>query len=166
MALTTGKTVEILFEKAYETYEHQDQLIGLTSFIEPDPGRLQNAGDIIWETVQQHAPVIEGWDMTGQEQDIIEETYPRLLGVPKNDLPQLRADKLRDRRFWERRGEISGMQQATELNKSIAEAIATQGSLFYRSNVTSGYNFISEAQAIMNERQAYMSGRGSISLTV
>lgn len=159
MTLTTGKTVEILFEKAFETYEHQQQLVDLTSFMEPDPVKLQNSGDVIWETVQQHAPVLSGWDLTGQEQEIIEETYPRILGTPTNDLPQLRADKLRDRRFWERRGEESGRQQATELNKQIANAIALQGSMFYRSNVTSGYDFIAEAQALMNERQAYNSGR-------
>ncbi|GAF99869.1 unnamed protein product, partial [marine sediment metagenome] len=55
--------------------------------------------------------------------------------------------------YWERRGEQSGKRQATELNKNIAEAIEAQGSIFYRSNETSGYEFISNAQAIMNERQ-------------
>jgi hypothetical protein len=48
------------------------------------------------------------------------------------------------------------------LNKNIADAIKDQGSLFYRSNATSGYDFIAEAQAIMNERQQVDNGRAFI----
>lgn len=156
---TTGKIAEVMFEKAKETYEHQMQLLPLTMFEQPEEGKLQNAGNVIWYPVQQHAPIIDGFDISGQETDIIEETYPSILGTPKNDFIRQRADDLRDMRFWERRGEQSGLRQATELNKQIANAVATQGSLFYRSNATSGYDFIAEGQAIQNERQAYNMGR-------
>lgn len=159
MALTTGKTVEILFENAKETYEHQMQMLPLTMFEEPEGGMLQNSGNVIWRPKDQHAPIIEGWDLTGKETGIIEETYPAILGTPKNDFVQMRADDLRTERFWKRRGEQSGRQQVTELNKTLATAISTQGSLFYRSNVTSGYDFIGEAQALMNERQLKDNGR-------
>jgi hypothetical protein len=159
MALSTGKTAEVMFEKFKETYEHQDQLLELTDFHEPDGKDMQNSSNVIWYPVQQHAPVLEGWDLSSSETGIIEETYPAVLGTPNNDFVQLRADDLRDQRFWERRAEQSGRRQATELNKDIASAVATQGSLFYRSNATSGYDFIAEAQAIMNERQAQNDGR-------
>ena len=161
MASTT-KTAMVLLESAKETYEHQEQLLGLTTFESPDSAGMQNSGNVVWRPKQQHAPVLEGWDLTGQETDIIEEAYPAILGEPKNDFVEQRADELRDMRYWERRGEQSGRQQATELNKRIAEAIAVQGSLFYRSDVASGYDFIAEAQAIMNERQAYNSGRNFV----
>ena len=154
MALSTGKIAEVMFEKTKETYEHQMQMVEMTDFHEPDAGTMQNAGNFTWYPVQQHAPIIDGWDLTGQETGIIEETYPALLGTPSNDFVEMRADDMRDMRFWEKRGEQSGKRQATELNKDIASAIAVQGSLFYRSNVTSGYEFIAQAQAIMNERQA------------
>lgn len=153
MALSTGKIAEVMFEKTKDTYEHQMSMVEMTDFHEPDAGSMQNAGNFIWYPVQQHAPIISGWDLTGNETGIIEETYPALLGEPNNDFVQQRADDLRDQRFWERRGEESGKRQATELNKDIASAVAVQGSMFYRSNVTSGYEFIAEAQAIMNERQ-------------
>lgn len=158
-ALTTGKIAEVMYEQTKETYEHQMQLLGLVDFHSPDPGTMQNSGNIIWYPVQQHAPIIEGWDLTGEETGIIEETYPIGLGTPKNDFVQQRADDLRDIRFWERRGKQSGMQQATELNKTIANAITNQGSLFYRSNATSGYDFVAEGQAILNERQGMMESR-------
>lgn len=159
MALTTGKTIELIFENAIETYEKQDQLLPLVDFEQPDPAKMQNAGDVVWRSVQQHAPIISGWDLTGDEQDIIEETYPSILGTPTNDLVKQRADNMRDEQFWKRRGIESGRRQATELNSTIADRIAVQGSLFYNSAATSGYDFIGEAQAIMNERQAYKSDR-------
>ena len=156
---TTGKIAEVMFEKTKETYEHQMQLLNLVMYEQPDAGKLQNAGNVVWYPVQQHAPIIEGFDISGKETTIIEETYPSILGTPKNDFISQRADDLRDMRFWERRGEQSGKRQATELNKLIAAAVAVQGSLFFRSNVTSGYDFIAEGQAIQNERQAYDMGR-------
>jgi len=162
MALSTGKIAEVMFEKTKETYEHQQDLLRLTNFHQPEAGSMQNSSNFIWYPVQQHAPIISGWDLSDEETGIIEETYPALLGTPKNDFVQMRADDLRDTRFWERRAEQSGRRQATELNAAIASAIAVQGSLFYRSNVTSGYEFIAEAQAIMNERQLATEGRAFI----
>lgn len=153
MSLSTGKVAEVMFEKALETHEHQMDMLDMTTFHEPDGGAMQNQGNFIWYPVEQHAPVISGWDLSGQETGIIEETYPALLGTPSNDFVKMRADDMRTTRFWEERGRESGKKQASTLNKAIAEAIATQGSMFYRSNVTSGYEFIAEAQAIMNERQ-------------
>jgi hypothetical protein len=155
----TGKIAEVLFENALDTYEHQMQLMDLTTVFKPDAGDMQNANNFIWRPVQQHAPVIDGWDLTGQETGIIEETYPAILGTPKNDFVEQRADDLRSTLFWERRGKQSGMQQATELNKSVAELVKNTGSLFYRSNVTSGYDFIAEGQALQNERQSAMDTR-------
>lgn len=159
MANTTGKIVEVLFENTKETYEHQMQLLPLCAFEKPDSGKMQNAGNVIWKPTQQHAPIIDGWDMAGLETGIIEETYPAILGTPKNDFIEQRADDSRDMGFWERRGKQSGMRQATELNKQIASAVALQGSLFLRSNVTSGYAFIAACQALMNERQMPNNGR-------
>jgi hypothetical protein len=159
MALTTGKAVEVLFEKAFETYESQDMLLPLCDLYTPDAAMMQNSGDIIWRTVEQHADYFTGWDATGRESDIIEETYPATLGEPGNDFPQARIDKMRDLTFWERRGETSGRKQASVLNKTIAETVAQQGSLFYRTNATSGFTAIAQAQALMNERQLNMSTR-------
>jgi hypothetical protein len=155
----TGKIVEVMFENAIETYEHQEMLLGLTDFWTPESGMMQNSGNFVWRPVQQHAPIITGWDLTGQETGIIEETYPAVLGEPENDFVKQRADDLRDMSFWKKRGKESGRQQATQLNKALANAMTTQGSLFYRSNVTSGWDFITEGQVIMNERQGYHTDR-------
>ncbi len=149
----TGKIAEVLFEQALDTYEDQTMMVDKTQVFEPNGGTMQNAGNVIWRPKDQHAPILEGWDLTGQEQDIIEETYPAFLGTPKNDFVKQRADDLRDISFWEKRGRASGRQQANELNKSLANLVKNTGSLFYRDNATSGFDFISNGQVVMNERQ-------------
>jgi hypothetical protein len=151
--VATAKVVEVMFESAVEQYEHQQKFLSLVDYEEPDPAKLQNSLNIIHRPIEQHAPILSGWDLTGSEQDIIEESVPLILDTPQNDFVKQRADDMRDLTFWERRGTQSGKKQATELNRLIAQAIKLQGSLFYRDNSTSGYDFISEGQAIMNERQ-------------
>jgi len=153
MANITGKIAEVLFESSLDTIKDQTMLVDLVSRFEPPAGGMQNANNVVWRPAEQQATILDGWDLTGQETGIIEETYPAILGTPKNDFVSVRADDMRDMEFWRRRGVRSGMQQATELNKTIASAIATQGSLAYKSSATSGYNFVAEAQALMNEQQ-------------
>tara|TARA_R110002020_G_scaffold467655_1_gene691383 strand:+ start:17346 stop:18614 length:1269 start_codon:yes stop_codon:yes gene_type:complete len=153
MSTQAGKIAEVMFESVLDTYEDQTMLVDKTQVFTPESGTMQNAGNVIWRPKEQHAPIIDGWDLTGQEQSIIEETYPAFLGTPKNDFVKQRIDDLRDMEFWSRRGAVAGRQQATELNKSIANLVNVNGSMYYESNATSGFDFISEGQALMNERQ-------------
>lgn len=156
---STGKIVEVLYEQALETFETQDSMLDRVSFFKPEAASMQNGSNFVWRPVEQHAPIIEGWDVTGKEQDIIEETYPAVLGTPKNDFVKQRADQMRDMTFWDRRGKESGRRQSSNLNQGIVNAMMAQGSMFYKSAATSGYPFIAEAQALMNERQGYNSNR-------
>lgn len=158
MSLSSGKIAEVVFENFVETYEHQMLMLDLVDAESYDEAKLQNAGNTIWYPVQQHRPVLTGFDLTGQEQGIIEETYPISLQDPNNDLIEQRIDDVRDMRFWERAGQQAGYRQATELNKDISDLIGNTGSLYYEFDTSaskSGFDFISEAQALITERQVY-----------
>ncbi len=76
MSITANKVAETLFEQQLETYEDQMMLIDKTQVFTPEGGTMQNAGNVIWRPKEQHRPIIEGWDLTGQETGIIEEAYP------------------------------------------------------------------------------------------
>jgi len=158
----TGKIAEVMFENFIETYEHQNKMVDLCDQIEPDEKMMQNANNVVWRPVQQHRPVLEGWDLTGQEQDIIEETYPSILEEPVGDFILQRADDLRDMTFWERAGKQSAMQQVTEQNKRITDRAVLQGSMFFTQSAatsTSGFDFLAEGQVIMNQRQSIKGDR-------
>lgn len=151
---TTGKTVEMIFETVIETYEHQTAMLDLVDTFTPDSAAMQNSNNVVWRNAQQHAPIIDGWDTSGQETTIIQETYPAILGIPANDVFQQRADDMRDMQFWKNRAEESGKKQATELNKRVVNMIMNTGSLFYRTNAASGFDAIAEAESILDERQS------------
>lgn len=162
--LNTGKIATVIFENMLETYTHQSKLLERVMFYMPSAAEMQNSNNLIWRPVQQHAPIMTGWsttDATLHKTGIIEQTYPATLGEPKNDFVEIRADDLRDPVFWERRGKQSGMQQATYLNRMIANAIKDEGSLFYRatSSTENGYNHIASAETMMAEREVYDSGK-------
>lgn len=156
MSLTTGKIAEVMFDSYVDTWEKQDLMIDLVDTESADAGKLQNSGNTIWYPVEQHRPVLKGFDLTGQEQGIIEETYPISLQEPNNDLIEQRIDDMRDTRFWERAGMSAADTQVTELNSDIASLISSTGSLYYEVDVSaqpSGFDFISEGQALILEQQ-------------
>ncbi len=164
---TSAKIVKV-FDKIVETYEHQTQMLNLVDFLPMDGADAQNSasgtGDganvphdfsqgVVWRPIQQHSAIQEGYDLTGLETDIIEETVPCLLGTPKSDWFKQRADSMRDTRYWERRGEQAGMQLATTLNRDVSVAIETQGSLYYETAAANGYDAIGIGQTMLNERE-------------
>lgn len=153
MALTTAKQALVFFDDVLSTFESQSMMINMVDYFEPSSGEMQNAGNTVIRPVRQQRPSLSGWDLTGQEQGVIQQAYLATLGVPTGDLIKLRADDLRDPNFWDRAGIESGKKQASVLNKAIADAIVDEGTLFFRSNATSGYDFIAEAQVQRNERQ-------------
>ena len=170
MALNTAKAVEVMFENALETFDTQTQMLDLIDVFTPNSGDLQNTGNnTIWRPVQQHAPVKEGWTIYDQGDapaptpenpnpsefgNVIELYYPSTLGNPLNDAFTLRADNLRDMSFWERRGVQSGKRQSSYLNNKLADLIVTQGAIYQNvSSAMNGYDFIGNAQTILNERQ-------------
>lgn len=153
MAISSGKIAEVIFEEALEVIQDQTMLADMCDRFEPGAATMQNSGNVVWRPVEQQAVIQAGWDMTGLETDIIEETYPATLQEPNNDFVSQRADDMRDLEFWKRRGARSGKQQIVEQNTTIAQAISQQGSQYYSSAATSGFDFISEAQALLNEEQ-------------
>jgi hypothetical protein len=157
---TTAKIAEVYFDMILDTWEEQVDMLPMVEYTEPDGGRMQVSGNSYWEGVQQHSNIVEGDDLSAvTATGIIEESVEISLGTLKNVWTSQTAKDMRDTQFWTRKGVIDGKTQAQRLNSDIASAIALQGSLFYRSNVTSGFEFLSEGQMQMNERQLSESQR-------
>jgi len=149
----TAKTIELMMEKAIETHEQEDILLPMVTSVEPDGAAMQNSGNVIIRPVPQHRPLITGWDTSGQATDIISEAYLASLGTPVNDRIDQRADQLRDTQYWVDAAMESGRKQSSAVNVAIANEMVAKAALYYRSNDTSGYDFISPAGAMLRERQ-------------
>ena len=126
---------------------------------------LQNANNVYWESVEQQAPVVEGFDLSGVTPgNIIQQTYPLNVSAPRNDWFTFRAEELRDRRFMENRAKAGTRKLNSDANKRAAELVANTGSLYYESSAA-GYDFVAEADTLMTERQAYRDMGSSFFLT-
>lgn len=154
MAVNSAKTVVAFFDNALQQLNDDFTYAGLVEVDSIEPSRQQNANDIYWRSVEQQRPIIEGWDLTAQETDTIEQTYPLQLEDPKNDFMEYRIDDLRDRGFMNRAAMASAKKQNSFLNKRIAELVANTGTLTYESTA-SGFDFVAEADTLLTERGAY-----------
>lgn len=153
MANNTAKTIVTFYESVLEQMNQDTTMARRVDIDTVDGGTLQNANNIYWKTVEQQAPVITGWDMTGQETSIISQAYPLQLSDPRNDFFQLRVDELRDKRHMEQRSRASAKKLSSDQNKRIADLVASTGSLYYQSSAA-GFDFVAEADTLMFERQA------------
>lgn len=152
MANNTAKTLVTFFDQAMEQLNSENTMARQVDVDTQSGVTLQNSNNIYWKPVEQQAPVIEGWDLTGQETTVIEQTYPLQLGTPRNDFFEMRVDELRDRRFMERRSMAAAKKLSADQNKRIADLVADTGSLYYES-ASAGFDFVAEADALMSERQ-------------
>lgn len=153
MANQTAKTLITFYDKVLEQLNKDTTMARRVEVDTVDGGSLQNANNIYWRNVEQQAPVISGWNLTGQETTIIEQGYPLQLSDPRNDFVTMRVDELRDKGFMERRVRASSSKLSADQNTRIADLVANTGSLFYESSAA-GFDFVAEADTLMFERQA------------
>ena len=156
MGLSTSKEVRVMFDMVTEQFEAQDQMSKLVGHYDMTGANAQNSNNVEWRQVEQQAPVQSGWEFNDSAfGDVLELSYPSVLGTPRNDLFKLRADDFRDRKFMDRRAAAAAQRLSADQNARIASLVSNTGSLFYRST-TAGYDFIKTADTILRERQAYV----------
>lgn len=159
MGLSTAKEVRVMFDMVTEQFEAQDQMSKLVGHYDMTGANAQNSNNVEWRQYEQQAPVQSGWEFADSAfGDVLELSYPSVLGTPRNDLFKLRADDFRDRKFMDRRAAAAAQRLSADQNARIASLVANTGSLFYRAT-TAGYDFIKTADTILRERQAYV-GQG------
>lgn len=153
--LTATKIVAEYMGQAVETFESQQTLLPRVKVINDiDPGNLQNGNNTVWRKVVQEGASIDGWDLTGLETGIISQGYYAYLGTPENTFVGLRVDDLRDMSYVRDQAKADGEKRASVLNKRISDTIRTTGSMYIRTNVSDGFDFVSQAQAALDKRQS------------
>lgn len=165
MANQTAKNILALYD---ETCKQLNDNFAFASQMEVDTISgvdLQNSNNVYWRSVEQQAPVISGFDLSGVTPGtIIEQTYPLTVEAPRNDWFTLRAEELRDERFMKRRAMAASRKLNADANQRAANLVASTGSLYYESS-NAGFDFLAEGNTILHERQAYRDMGTSFFLT-
>jgi len=155
MANQTAKNILAFYDEACK--QMNDSFVYASRMgIDTQPGvDLQNANNVYWKSVEQQAPIVSGFDLSGTTPgNIIEQTYPLNVEAPRNDWFTLRAEELRDTTFMKRRAMAGSRKLSSDANLRAANLVANTGTMYYESG-KAGFDFVSEASTLMSERQAY-----------
>ncbi|ALX96067.1 coat protein [Serratia fonticola] len=158
MALNEGQVITYMVDEIIETVENLTPMAQRVGKYTPPAGDMQRSQNTVWMPLEQEAPTQQGWDLTGQATGILELSVKCNMGVPDNDFFTLRADDLRDERSLRRRIQASGQKLANNVETSIAKQAVEMGSLVVTSSdpigsATTGWDFISEAEALIFSRE-------------
>ncbi len=153
-ALETGRIAELLLDKTVESFEADPTLLSLVDFEEHDPEKMLLSGNAFWRPVAQQSVVVEGFRLTSSDASgIIVPTIPYTLGTPRNTVTSQYAEDLRTTKFWEDKAQTDGVKLRSTLNQDIGEYIRDEGSIFFDSAATSGFDFVDEVSLFYSERQ-------------
>lgn len=94
-----------------------------------DPGStLQRSANQYWKPIQQQGVEKSGWDITGQEDGVLELSIQGSLGEPYSTFRQLRADDLRDESSYRRAVRADAMRLLGAMEARGLATAAQQGS--------------------------------------
>lgn len=165
MANQTAKNILAFYDQACQQVNDNFTFAGQMEIDTISGVDLQNSNNVYWRNVEQQAPVISGFDLSGVTPgDIIEQTYPLTVEPPRNDWFTLRAEELRDEGFMKRRAQAAQRKLSADANQRASNLVATTGSLYYESS-SAGFDFLSEGNTLLHERQAYRDMGTSFFLT-
>jgi hypothetical protein len=98
MANQTAKNVVAFYDEACKQLNTNNTFSSKMDISTKDGVTMQNAQNTYWESVEQQAPVIEGFDLSSTTPGtIIQQSYPLTVSAPRNDWFTLDAAETRDR---------------------------------------------------------------------
>lgn len=153
MANQTAKNILAFYDEACKQLNTNNSFSSKMEVSTKSGVVMQNAQNTYWESVEQQAPVVEGFDLSGvTEGTIIQQAYPLTVSAPRNDWFGIRAEELRDRSFMESRARAGANRLSSDANKRAADLVASTGTMYYESTSTD-YDFVATADTLMTERQ-------------
>ena len=156
MTLKEGQLVTYAIDEIIETVQNLTPMASKVTKYTPPAESMQRSSNTVWMPVEQEAPTLTGWDLTGNATGILELSVKCNMGDPDNDFFELRADDLRDERSYRRRIKASAKKLANNIESAIAKQATEMGSLVVHdtraigpSTGLSGWDFV----LMMGERQ-------------
>lgn len=95
-----GQMITYALDEIVQTFKELYLLVNKVEHYVPDKGSMQRSSNVYWMRLQQHGRIQEGWDLTGQEDGVLELSISGNLGEPSNTFRKLRIDDLRDERSY------------------------------------------------------------------
>lgn len=154
MAVNSFSTEEIVaFEQMLEGFEDPCVLSRNVDVYRTDATQMARAANTIWRPQPYIGVSYDGTDMTGNFKGYTQLSVPSQLGYQKSVPWTMNAQELRDALQANRLGMAASQKLASDINKAVMNVAALQGTLFVkRAAAATGYDDVSQCEAIMNEQ--------------
>lgn len=154
MANAFSKEETVLFEDVLEGFESDNLSAKHSSVFNPADLVSERSGDTIWRPQPYITQTKDGWDMSGEFDDLTQLSVPATANIVKNVPFQMNARELRDPQQRDKINMAAKQQLSAAVNRSIANLVSNTGSLVVTSaNAASGYSDIADAEARLGSEE-------------
>jgi len=148
-----SKEERVAFEDILEGFQDALVLSKNVSVYNTDSSMMERANNVIWRPQPYIGVSYAGTDMTTNFDDYTQLSVPATLGFSRSVPWVLNATELRDTLQEGRLGDAAKQKLASDINVSVMNVAANQGTLFVkRASTASGFDDVAQCEAIMNEQ--------------
>lgn len=125
--LSEGKMITYAKEEIVNVFKGIHHLTDMAQHYQPGGADLQRSNNQYWKPVQQQSNAQDGWDLTGQEDGVLELSVAGGLGDPANVFRKLRADDVRDETSYRRAVQADAKRLLGQMEFRGLEKVRTHG---------------------------------------
>lgn len=153
MANNFTKQEMVMFDDVLEGFDDMLVIAKTCEVYRPtDDQNMERSNDRIWRPMPYLAVSYDGTDQTANFGDIAQLAVPVGLGTHKSVPGKLTSKQLRDPSQLERYGRAAKQKLSADVNASIFNAVALQGSIVSKRTVAAtGFDDIAQIDALMTE---------------
>ena len=153
MANSFSKEERVSFENILEGFQDALVLSKNVAVYRTDQSMMERTNNVIWRPQPYIATSYAGTDMSSNFDDYTQLSVPATIGFTRSVPWVMTATELRDALQEGRLGDSAKQKLASDINVSVMNVAALQGSLFVkRTAAASGFDDIAECEARMNEK--------------
>jgi hypothetical protein len=160
MANSFSKEERVAFENILEGFQDALVLSRNVAVFNTDQSVMERTNNVMWRPQPYIATSYAGTDMTTNFDDYTQLAVPATIGFQRSVPFVLTATELRDALQEGRLGDAAKQKLASDINVSVMNVAANQGTLFVKRNAAAtGFDDVAQCEAIMNERGVQMEDR-------
>ena len=165
MANSFSKEERVAFENLLEGFNDALVLSRNVAVFNTDQTMMERTSNILWRPQPYIAVSYSGTDMTTNFDDYTQLSVPATIGFSRSVPWVMNATELRDALQENRLGDAAKQKLASDINVSVMNVAALQGTLFVRrTGAASGFDDVAQCEAVMNE-QGIQSGDRYLALS-
>ena len=160
MANDFSKEERVAFDEVLMAWNDELAMSRLVKIYKTPQTAMARSGDVIWRPKPYVMPSFDGLDQSSNFTARTQLSVPASIDTNKSAPFLLSPTELRDQLQEKRLGEGARQKLSSDINRSVLDAVALQGSLFVKRSAASvGFDDVAQVAALMNETGVPLANR-------